>query len=326
MPSAIKHQGTASANGMETQMPGSLLGVWQDARKMLRVVFARTQILMASMALDSPNAVISWSGEHDEFVVGEIEVKESSVYHLEQHKQAESVVFANKKIESAVLFASNSNSHSNSNNKGIGGCPSSRSSSMSSLGIVPEEELVKDDGSQVVAVYSDITRPLYVPDIDFWLDHLPLIQKMLLSRKCVVVLPSVVHDHLLELVEAAQSEYRARTALSLINSLTALPSSNQDSDAHTLLIQKPDETLAQWEDVCDYYVIGLEEIDEYELPSIAEVADDMRGVIMSTLYLAHIKYPGENVAMVTDSDELEFYASWFGIERESSAAVLTMLA
>ncbi|KAJ1907972.1 hypothetical protein LPJ81_000401 [Coemansia sp. IMI 209127] len=323
MPNATTRLSTVSVNVMDTQAPGSLLGVWQDARKMLRVVFARTQILMASMALDSPNAVISWSGEHDEFVVGELEVKENSVYHLEQHKQTESVVFATKKIES-VVNASISNN--NSNNKGIGGCPSSRSSSMSSLGIVPEEELVKGYESQAVVVYSGIARPLYVPDIDVWLDHLPLIQKMLLSRQCVVVLPSVVHGHLLELVETAQSEYRARTALNFISSQTAPPSSNQDSDAHALLIQNPDETLAQWEDVCDYYVIGLDEIDEYELPSIAEVADDMRGVIMSTLYLAHVKYPGENVAIVTDSDELEFYASWFGIERESSAAVLTMLA
>ncbi|KAJ2089989.1 hypothetical protein IW138_002958 [Coemansia sp. RSA 986] len=311
-------QGTAAFNGMEPNMPDILLSVWQNTRKVMRVVFARTQILMASMASDNPNAVLSWSAENDRLVVGELESKEnSSIYHLEQHKQNESIVITNgsNKYTKSIVFA-------NGSNKGLGGCPSSRSSSMSSIDIVPEEEIAKTKDNLVI--YNDLPQPMYVPDVDFWLEHLSLIQKMVLSSRCIVVLPSVIRDSLLQHVETAQSEYRARAALKLIDSQIA--SADKHGPTQALLIQDPDETLAQWEDVCNYYVIGLDEIDEYELPSIMEVAEDMRGAIMSTLYLAHIKCPGQSVAIVTDSDELEFYASWFGIERESSGSVLNMLA
>ncbi|KAJ2547561.1 hypothetical protein EV175_005170, partial [Coemansia sp. RSA 1933] len=266
-----------------------------------------------------PGSVLSWNADHSGIVAGGLESKEcSSVYHLEQHGQTASIILANNASRNKGL-ANNANS-----NKGLGACPNiSSSSSMSSLDIVPEDELARADNNLSAVYSSGAVRPLYVPDADFWLQHLALVQKMLLSNQCIVVLPSVVNDRLLKLADTTQSseERRARAALALISSHTDAET-NHHLLAQTLLIQGLDETLAQWEDVCDYYAIGLDEIDEYELPSIAEVAEDMRGLIMSILFLAHFKCPGEYVALVTDCDELEFYASWFGIERESSAAFL----
>ncbi|KAJ2600758.1 hypothetical protein EV177_007089 [Coemansia sp. RSA 1804] len=289
--------GCDTISGIETKVSNSLLGVWQNARKMMRVVFARTQSLMALMISEDPDAVLTWSVEHGRFVVGEVKSKENDIYQLEQHRKTESFVF----LESS--------------NRGVGGCPSSKSSSFTSIYLAPDEEVAQAKEDPVA--FGNNSWPIYVPDVEFWLDHLPLIQKMLLSKRCAVVLPAAVHDRLLELTRVSKLEYRASAALQLID--------NQDP-AQNLLVQNADESLTRWEDACDYYVIGLDEIDEYELPSIMEVAEDMRGIIMSTLYLAHTKCPDKSVVIVTDSDELEFYASWFGIERESSATILGLLA
>ncbi|KAJ1846632.1 hypothetical protein LPJ70_001947, partial [Coemansia sp. RSA 2708] len=67
------------------------------------------------------------------------------------------------------------------------------------------------------------------------------------------------------------------------------------------------------------YLFGLQaaddvSVDEDELPTADEVPEHMRGLLQCALHYAYVACPGRSVALVTDSEELTFYASWFALQ------------
>ncbi|KAJ2849636.1 hypothetical protein J3B02_003771 [Coemansia erecta] len=56
-----------------------------------------------------------------------------------------------------------------------------------------------------------------------------------------------------------------------------------------------------------------------DVPTAEDVPEDMRGIISSAIYMAYIKHPDRKIQICTDNEELEFYASWFGIDNVRSS-------
>ncbi|KAJ2083689.1 hypothetical protein H4R24_000647 [Coemansia sp. RSA 988] len=154
---------------------------------------------------------------------------------------------------------------------------------------------------------------LRIPDESTWRDYLPMLQKWILNRTCTLVLADIVQHNLI-----SSSDHKTRAALRFIEGETKRQS-------FTLLRA---DGLDCWDDA-NAYLCGLAEIvddgladvDE-DLPTAVDVPDHMRGLLSCALLLAHVRFLDCSVAIVTDDEELEFYASWFGIRTIRPAETL----
>ncbi|KAJ2609948.1 hypothetical protein H4S08_003835, partial [Coemansia sp. RSA 1365] len=145
---------------------------------------------------------------------------------------------------------------------------------------------------------------LCIPDESTWRDHLPMLQKYILNRKSTLVLADIVQHNLI-----SSNDHKARAALQFINGKT-------EKQLFTLLRA---DGLDCWDDA-NAHLCGLADIvddgltdEEEDLPTAADVPDYMRGLLSCALLLAHVRFPDRSVSIITDNEELGFYASWFGI-------------
>ncbi|KAJ2710241.1 hypothetical protein H4R19_003847, partial [Coemansia spiralis] len=144
-----------------------------------------------------------------------------------------------------------------------------------------------------------VAAPLCVPDEDTWRHHLAVLQKWLVAGTFHVVLAAAVRH---SLDSGGADDHKAQAALRLAASDTGC-------------VWQTDECLADWSDAEDHLrgvaeLVASGMVDEDEgLPTAADVPAEMRGVLSCALYLSRVRSPGCNVTLVTDSEELEFYAT-----------------
>ncbi|KAJ1757985.1 hypothetical protein LPJ54_006487, partial [Coemansia sp. RSA 1824] len=86
-----------------------------------------------------------------------------------------------------------------------------------------------------------------------------------------------------------------------------------NTDQQTSVIVQSAKDSVQWSNANEY-LFGLQtdemaSIDEDELPTADEVPDNMRELLQCALHIAYVKSPGCDVAIITDNEELAFYAS-----------------
>ncbi|KAJ2455858.1 hypothetical protein EV183_000474 [Coemansia sp. RSA 2336] len=142
--------------------------------------------------------------------------------------------------------------------------------------------------------------PLRIPDTDAWLSALPLLQKWSVAHSCTLVIAESIKRQL----EAAHSRHPALQFIA----------SNIDNSN---IIEHAEQDSLEWSNA-NQYLYGLQvdetmSIDEDELPTAEEVPDYMRDLLQCALYFAYVKYPKCDIAIVSDSEELAFYASWFDL-------------
>ncbi|KAJ2157435.1 hypothetical protein GGF46_004516 [Coemansia sp. RSA 552] len=168
------------------------------------------------------------------------------------------------------------------------------------------------ESMRLVPVTSFGDRPLRVPDVDTWLNQLPVLQKWLLSKTYSIVLANSVAQTLRTL---AKDNHQAQLALQF---------ADDNVDGLGLLQATPEDRLDQWVDA-EQYLYGLDEmgsIDELMLPTAGDIPENLQGLLSCVLFFAYVEYPSSEVAVVTDSEELQFYNSWFGIKTADAAAVI----
>ncbi|KAJ2848677.1 hypothetical protein IWW36_003156 [Coemansia brasiliensis] len=167
----------------------------------------------------------------------------------------------------------------------------------------PSEDVPNmENGIQEVGPSTVPSLPLRIPDTDAWLSCLSLFQKWSMAHICTLVIAESIKHQL----EAAHNRH---PALQFIAS---------NIDNSNMIEQHADQDrLSNWSDANQYlYGLQIDEtmsIDEDELPTAEEVPDYMRDLLQCALYFAYVKYPKCDVAIVSDSEELAFYASWFDI-------------
>lgn len=122
-----------------------------------------------------------------------------------------------------------------------------------------------------------------VPDAAFWSDNLDLIHQWISAQTYVVVLaPAVSH----------QLSHR---------------------ELSMKVIMDPGE-LDGWDDA-QQYLVAADDEDE-ETPTHRDVATDMQGVLSCALRLSRT----HRVLLATDSDELQFYGTWFALASLTSTS------
>ncbi|KAJ2272578.1 hypothetical protein EV176_003614, partial [Coemansia sp. RSA 451] len=149
-----------------------------------------------------------------------------------------------------------------------------------------------------------VNLPVRIPDADTWHGHLPLLQK--LRSTCTLILANAIHSMLIE------ESPHDKSILQLVG----------NTDQQTSVIVQSAKDSVQWSNANEY-LFGLQtdemaSIDEDELPTADEVPDNMRELLQCALHIAYVKSPGCDVAIITDNEELAFYASWFDISCVSS--------
>ncbi|KAJ1852580.1 hypothetical protein GGF49_002613 [Coemansia sp. RSA 1853] len=150
-----------------------------------------------------------------------------------------------------------------------------------------------------------VNLPLRIPDADTWHSQLPVLQK--LRSTCTLILANAIHSMLIE------ESPHDKSILQLVG--------NTDQQTASIIVQSAKDSV-QWSDANEY-LFGLQademaSIDEDELPTADEVPDNMRELLQCALHIAYVKCPGCDVAIITDNEELAFYASWFDISCVSS--------
>ncbi|KAJ2476689.1 hypothetical protein IWW56_004775, partial [Coemansia sp. RSA 2131] len=150
-----------------------------------------------------------------------------------------------------------------------------------------------------------VNLPLRIPDADTWHSQLPLLQK--LRSTCTLILANAIHSMLIE------ESPHDKSILQLVG--------NTDQQTASIIVQSAKDSVL-WSDANEY-LFGLQademtSIDEDELPTADEVPDNMRELLQCALHIAYVKCPGCDVAIITDNEELAFYASWFDISCVSS--------
>ncbi|KAJ1936517.1 hypothetical protein EC988_008175, partial [Linderina pennispora] len=149
--------------------------------------------------------------------------------------------------------------------------------------------------------------PVLVPDFDSWCFHLPALRGWLRTHHSTLVFCMAV----LELIDQAKRDsrigYRARAVSQFIDSTRAWENSS-------VILQAPRQQLDNWP--CSaLYMLSDDPMDEDEgRPDVEEVPEAHRGVLSCALYFAHVVEPARGAVLVTDDEELAFYAAWFGID------------
>ncbi|KAJ2672172.1 hypothetical protein GGI25_005204 [Coemansia spiralis] len=290
----LKQSKAESSNG--------LMDMLRDTNALMRVVFARTQLLLHALTSSVPQLMLKRGtgtlGTCDELIDSEIQHSNDAADQADQVQHADGTVAL-----------------ANGSSKGVGCCPNSGSSSdFSAVG-------EKDIGGNTDEINSDIAL-LCIPDMQFWLDHLQMLQKMLVAKKGSVSLLADVHKRLSAQAENIGLEYKALAALKFIEGQPA----RYLKAGSSLLVRDSNDAFTDWEEANAYFTFAGEENDDEELPTIDDVPEEMRSLISGALYFAHVRYPQQTVLIATDSDELEFYASWFGIDCISPNAFSDVLA
>ncbi|KAJ2745240.1 hypothetical protein GGI19_006521 [Coemansia pectinata] len=153
--------------------------------------------------------------------------------------------------------------------------------------LVDSQVVIVPQSREIVAM----GRVNVVPDFDFWCLRLVQIQKWAQPGSAyAVVLAAAVRQQLLE-----NGGIGAKAALDFV---------------HIMKVAEW-EGLAQWEDAMAY-LAAEDDDDSDERPTTSDVPEEARGVLSCALQLWHGAGVKE-VLLATDSDEMEFYASWFGL-------------
>ncbi|KAJ2772223.1 hypothetical protein IWQ57_001855, partial [Coemansia nantahalensis] len=145
--------------------------------------------------------------------------------------------------------------------------------------------------------------PLFVPDEETWRHHLPALQKWLIAGSAQVVLAAAVQNRL---ESSGADDHKAQAALRFAASAAG---SVWQTDA---CLEHWRDAEEHFRDVAELVESGMVDEDE-ELPPAADVPDEMRGVLSCALHLSRVRIPACDVTLVTDSEELAFYASWFAL-------------
>ncbi|KAJ2504849.1 hypothetical protein IWW47_002331 [Coemansia sp. RSA 2052] len=133
-------------------------------------------------------------------------------------------------------------------------------------------------------------RSCVVPDFEFWCQRLTQVQKWAQpGGKYAVVLAAAVRQQL-----EADGGAATRAALGFARAAGVAEG----------------EGLAQWEDAMAYLADG--DSDDDERPAAADVPEEARAVLSCALRHQ------QGAAVATCSEELAFYASWFGVPSVSS--------
>ncbi|KAI8322216.1 hypothetical protein GQ54DRAFT_304248 [Martensiomyces pterosporus] len=162
-----------------------------------------------------------------------------------------------------------------------------------------------------------LSRPLRIPDFECWCYHLPTLERWIRSNAyCIVFSASVLRG-----IDGAKSDkqigFRARSVSQFIDE-------EREREDTPLVLQRPGAQLNAWESA-QQYLLSDEEFEaegmdgdgggngDGDMPSVLDVPEEMQPILSCALYYIHVKAAEHGVEIVTESEELEFYASWFGI-------------
>ncbi|KAJ1960477.1 hypothetical protein GGI12_003778 [Dipsacomyces acuminosporus] len=147
-----------------------------------------------------------------------------------------------------------------------------------------------------------LSRPLRIPDFECWCFHLPTVERWIRSSAYSVVFCESVLSSIDQVKSDRHSGFRARS----VNT--------------TLVLQRREAKLDSWGSAQRYFVVAEDELEsetnlaEDELPSVFDVPEELRSILSCAMYYAYVDRQKRGVEIVTESEELEFYASWFGIQ------------
>ncbi|KAJ1935610.1 hypothetical protein GGF37_005931, partial [Kickxella alabastrina] len=154
--------------------------------------------------------------------------------------------------------------------------------------------------------------PLRIPDVDTWCSHLSAVQEWLELSTFGVLLTNNVHQALFDLKKSGDGKIlssNATAALQLIHDYVS------KVDSPLVIQQLPGDALDKWEDAN----VFLQYDEDEDVPVAEDVPKTMRDILSCAIRLADTRYSQHGVEIVTDDEELGYYASWFGIQCMPSA-------
>ncbi|KAJ1901358.1 hypothetical protein LPJ66_000852 [Kickxella alabastrina] len=157
--------------------------------------------------------------------------------------------------------------------------------------------------------------PLRIPDVDIWCSHLSAVQEWLELSTFGVLLTNNVHQELFDLKNSGDGKIlssNAAAALQLIHDYVS------KVDSPLVIQQLPGDALDKWEDAN----VFLQYDEDEDVPVAEDVPRTMRDILSCAIRLADTRYSQHGVEIVTDDEELGYYASWFGIQCMPSAVYL----
>ncbi|KAJ2233935.1 hypothetical protein H4R99_007132 [Coemansia sp. RSA 1722] len=284
----------ASAGKLESSRSSVSLPLWSDIQDVLHVSFARVQAMVLNEAASESFPFFFWTPDNELAITAAVAASDKA--DLQQEPVSVDLVQKQDGV-------SRTNGHG----------ATEFSEDIDAL--VDAEPLPKNKVhvSMSASAARNLPEPIRIPDFEFWCDHLPEIQAWTDACLYSTLLASDVYERLAR-ISKEDSHRKKPAATRAIGYISECASAEPTKATPLIMHQQPLETLESWEAANNYLISNGIDDDEEDVPTAEDVSESMRGIISAAVYMSYVKYPGRRLQICTDDEELEFYASWFGLD------------